>query len=53
MFKSKKRQYLGLEAKIDKSKATLFYQTFKVPENKYPYFFHFWPLARDIDDLSF
>ena len=39
--KAKKRQYLGLEAKIDKSKTTLFSQTFKVPENKAPLFFSF------------
>ena len=34
-------QYLGLEAKNDNSKTTLFSQTFEVPENKVPLFFSF------------
>ena len=53
LLKSKNRQYLGLEAKNDKSKTTLYSQTFKVRENKVSLFFHFWPLGRDIDDLCF
>ena len=48
------RQYLGLEAKIDKSKTTLLSQTFKVAENKVPlFFFHFWPLGQDIANECF
>ena len=43
-------QYLGLEAKIGKSKTTLLSQTFEFAENKVPLFFHFWPLGRDIKD---
>ena len=39
LFKSKKRQHFGFEAKIDKSKTTLFSQTFKVPGNTVPLFF--------------
>ena len=46
-------QYLGLENKIDKRKTTLVSQTFKVIKIKYLYFFHFWPLGQDIDDLCF
>ena len=37
--KSTNCQYLGLEAKNEKSKTTLFSQTFEVPENKVPLFF--------------
>ena len=33
VLKSKNRQYLGLESKIDKSKVTLFSKTCKVSEN--------------------
>ena len=39
LFKSKKRQYLRLEAKIDKIKTTSFSQTFKVPGNTVLLFF--------------
>ena len=42
-----------MEAKIDKSTATLFSQTCKVPENKLSLFFYFWPLDQDIDDMRF
>ena len=35
---------------MEKSKTTLFPQTFEVAENKVPLFFHFWPLGRDIED---
>ena len=38
LLKSKNQQYLGLKAKNDKSKTTLFSQTFKVPESKVPLF---------------
>ena len=41
LVKSINRQYLSLEAKNDKSKTTLFSQTFKVPENKVPLLFSF------------
>ena len=41
-----------MEAKNEKSKTTLFSQTFEVAENKVP-FFHFWPSGRDIGDLCF
>ena len=37
--KAKKNQYLGLEAKIDKSKDNIFSQTFKVQENQVRLFF--------------
>ena len=40
-LKSKNRQYLGLKAKNEKSKSTLFSQTFKVSENNVPLFFSF------------
>ena len=35
---------------MEKSKTTLFSQTFEVAENEVPYFFCFWLLGRDIDD---
>ena len=36
---------------MEKSKTTLFFQIFEVAENKVLlFFFHFWPLGRDIDD---
>ena len=38
---SKNHLYLGLEAKYDKSKTTLFSQTFKVSKDKVPSFFQF------------
>ena len=41
LIKSTDRQYLGLEAEIDKTKTTLYSQTFKVAENKVPLFFSF------------
>ena len=47
MVKITNHQYLGLEAKIEKSKTTLFSQTFEVAEKKV--FFQFWPPGRDID----
>ena len=54
LVKSTNCQYLGLEAKNEKSKTTLFSQTFEVPENKVPlFFFHFWPPGRNIDILFF
>ena len=53
MVKSTKCQYLDLESKNDKSKITLFSQTFEVPENKVPLFFHFLPQGQDIDILCF
>ena len=37
--KGNKRQYLGLEAKMDKCKTTLFSQSFEVPCIKVPLFF--------------
>ena len=39
LVKSTKRPYLGLEAKMEKRKTTLFPQTFEVAENKVPLFF--------------
>ena len=51
--KKTNRQYLDLEAKMEKSKTILFSQTCEVAENKVHYFFHFWPLGRDIDDYCF
>ena len=50
LVKSTNRQYLDLEAKMEKSKTTLFPQTFEVAENKVTFFFHFWSLGRDIED---
>ena len=41
LLKSKNSQYLGLEAKNEKSKTTLFSPTFKVSENKVPSFSSF------------
>ena len=54
MWKNTYHQYLVLEVKIDKRKTTLVSQTFKIVENKVPlFFFYFWPLGRDIDQLYF
>ena len=39
LVKSTNRPYLGLEAKMEKSKTTLFPQTFEVAKNKVPLFF--------------
>ena len=35
---------------MEEGKTTFFSQTFEVAENKVPFFFHFWPLGRDIDE---
>ena len=36
---------------MEKSKTTLFAQTFEVADNKVPlFFFPFWPLGQDIED---
>ena len=53
LVKSTNCQYLGLEAKNEKSKTTLFSQTFEVPESKVPLFFHVLPPGQDIDILCF
>ena len=53
LVKSTNRQYLGLEAKNEKNKGTLFSRTLKVRENKVVLLFSFWPLNEDIEDLSF
>ena len=37
LIKNTNHQYLGLEAKIEKSKTTLLSQTFEVAENKVPF----------------
>ena len=44
MVKSTNLQYLGLDAKMEKSKTTSFSQTFEVAENKEPLFFFIFDL---------
>ena len=38
---------------MEKSKTTLFSQTFEVAENKVRLFIHFWPPNQDMDNLWF
>ena len=53
LVKSTKIQYLGLEAKMEKVRPLYFLKLLKLQKIKYHYFFHFWPLSRDIEDLWF
>ena len=45
-------QYLRLEAKIEKSKTTLFSQTFEFVESKVPLFFFIFGLHAEISTIS-
>ena len=53
MVKSKKIQYLGLEAKNEKNKGTLFLELQKFEKIKLSYFYPFLGPGRDIDILCF
>ena len=53
MVKNSNFQYLCIEAKNEKSETTFFLQLLRFEKIKYPYFFHFWPPGRDIDNFCF